>query len=79
MDPEVIIMVMGPTGSGKSTFVRLVTGDQTIRVGSGLSPGKTLLCISQKYGIREQALKHYSHGSSGPQSLPIPAYQIRNC
>ncbi|KAF8907866.1 hypothetical protein CPB84DRAFT_1959430 [Gymnopilus junonius] len=33
---EVIIMVMGPTGTGKSTFVRLLTNDNDIQIGHSL-------------------------------------------
>ena len=37
---EVIIAVMGATGSGKSTFVRLVTGNEKIVIGETLNPGE---------------------------------------
>jgi predicted GTPase len=34
------ILVMGLTGAGKSTFISKATGDDSIRVGSGLRSGK---------------------------------------
>lgn len=34
-----LVAVMGVTGSGKSTFVRLVTGCDTVHIGHGLKSG----------------------------------------
>ena len=44
---EKIIVVMGATGTGKSSFVRLVTGDPNVKVGHSLVSGDamdSLLC-----------------------------------
>lgn len=38
--PQVVIAVMGVTGSGKSTFIRNTTGRNDIFVGHGLNSGK---------------------------------------
>lgn len=38
--PEVVIAVMGITGAGKSTFIKLVTGRDDVVVGNRLSSGK---------------------------------------
>jgi ABC-type hemin transport system ATPase subunit len=40
-NPDIIIAVMGMTGAGKSTFIRRITGDQSIKVGHKLSSGKS--------------------------------------
>lgn len=37
---DILIAVMGATGAGKSTFVRLATGDNSIRVGQSLRSGQ---------------------------------------
>lgn len=37
---EVVIAVMGATGVGKSSFVRLVTGNTDIPIGHSLKSGK---------------------------------------
>jgi predicted GTPase len=42
---DVIVAIMGATGTGKSSFVRLVTGDETIIVGHGLHSCKQLLIV----------------------------------
>lgn len=34
--PDVRIAIMGPTGTGKSSLIRLLTGDETIVIGNGL-------------------------------------------
>jgi ABC-type sugar transport system ATPase subunit len=44
-NPEVVIAVMGMTGAGKSSFIRRITGDQSIKVGDTLHSGK---CITFK-------------------------------
>jgi ABC-type proline/glycine betaine transport system ATPase subunit len=36
---EVVVAVMGVTGSGKSTFIRNVTENKAISVGHGLESG----------------------------------------
>ncbi|MCJ1431797.1 hypothetical protein MMC27_001152 [Xylographa pallens] len=36
MDKRKLIAVMGPTGSGKSSFVRAITGCESVRIGRGL-------------------------------------------
>lgn len=38
--PWALIAVMGVTGAGKSTFIREVSGDQTVVVGDGLESCK---------------------------------------
>ncbi|KAH7400673.1 P-loop containing nucleoside triphosphate hydrolase protein [Phaeosphaeria sp. MPI-PUGE-AT-0046c] len=42
---EVFVAVMGPTGSGKSTFIQQVTGDRRCRIGKSL--------LSETQGIHE--------------------------
>ncbi len=37
-----IVVVMGPTGFGKSTFIQLVTGNQKASIGNGLGGGQSL-------------------------------------
>lgn len=39
---DVIVAVMGVTGTGKSSFIRLVTGDDSIKIGDGLQSGRLL-------------------------------------
>jgi hypothetical protein len=39
---DVIVAVMGVTGTGKSSFIRLVTGDDSIKIGEGLQSGRLL-------------------------------------
>jgi hypothetical protein len=34
--PEVVVAVMGVTGAGKSSFIRRVTGNDGVLIGSGL-------------------------------------------
>lgn len=41
-EDDIIIAVMGPTGSGKSTFVQAVTGNSDVRIGHGLRSGVLL-------------------------------------
>lgn len=33
------VLVMGMTGAGKSTYIKRVTGDESIRTGAGLAGG----------------------------------------
>lgn len=42
-EEEVVIAVMGVTGSGKSTFIRTMTGDGGVHVGHGLESGNSVL------------------------------------
>ena len=46
---DVVVAVMGVTGTGKSTFIRLVTGNDKIKVGERLQSGE-FLCSSY-YGV----------------------------
>jgi putative ribosome biogenesis GTPase RsgA len=39
MAQERVVAVMGVTGVGKSSFIKLVTGDESIRVGQNLVSG----------------------------------------
>jgi ABC-type proline/glycine betaine transport system ATPase subunit len=39
-NPDIVIAVMGMTGAGKSSFIRRITRDQSIRVGDTLHSGK---------------------------------------
>lgn len=34
-----VVVVMGTTGAGKSSLVRLATGDEDVHVGDGLKSG----------------------------------------
>ncbi|KAH6863571.1 P-loop containing nucleoside triphosphate hydrolase protein [Alternaria alternata] len=38
---DIIVAVMGVTGTGKSSFIRLVTGDNSIKIGEGLQSATT--------------------------------------
>lgn len=40
---EVVVAVMGVTGSGKSTFIRTMTGNLNVHVGHGLESGTYIL------------------------------------
>ena len=40
--PDIVIAVMGVTGAGKSSFIRRMTGDQSIKVGETLQSGKRI-------------------------------------
>ncbi|OBZ72263.1 GTP-binding protein A [Grifola frondosa] len=42
---DIIIAVMGPTGTGKSSFIKSVTGDETIQIGSSLNSS------TQEFGV----------------------------
>lgn len=48
--PEVAIAVMGPTGSGKSTFVNLVSGSD-LRVGKGLRSCTSIVQFSKPFNL----------------------------
>jgi ABC-type hemin transport system ATPase subunit len=37
-----ILAVLGVTGAGKSSFVRLVTGDSSIKIGQSYNSGKAI-------------------------------------
>jgi ABC-type thiamine transport system ATPase subunit len=39
---DIVVAVMGATGAGKSTFIRRVTGNDTVVVGDGLKSGERL-------------------------------------
>jgi ABC-type bacteriocin/lantibiotic exporter with double-glycine peptidase domain len=39
MDQKCVVLLLGETGSGKSTFAKLVTGELSIRISHGLEPG----------------------------------------
>jgi ABC-type transport system involved in cytochrome bd biosynthesis fused ATPase/permease subunit len=42
METPILIAVMGCTGAGKSSFVRLVTGNNEVKVGHHLTSSKSL-------------------------------------
>lgn len=42
---ERIIAVMGATGAGKSSLIRLVTENSEVAVGHGLTSGKNFLMV----------------------------------
>lgn len=42
---EVVIAVMGVTGSGKSTFIRAMTGNDSVHVGHGLESGNSIFAF----------------------------------
>lgn len=46
---DVTIAVMGPTGTGKSAFIKLVTGDQNITVGHGVHSETTEITLSNYF------------------------------
>jgi ABC-type proline/glycine betaine transport system ATPase subunit len=37
-----IIVFMGATGSGKSSLIRLATGDESVAIGNGLESSKSI-------------------------------------
>ncbi len=39
MAPSYIIAVMGVTGAGKSSFIKLVTGDASVKIGHSQESG----------------------------------------
>lgn len=43
---DVVIAVMGPTGVGKSSFVKLVSGRDDVSVGDRLVSGKKCLSLT---------------------------------
>jgi ABC-type thiamine transport system ATPase subunit len=43
METDVAVAVMGMTGVGKSTFIKMITGDEEISIGHGLVSGILLL------------------------------------
>jgi hypothetical protein len=45
MPPDVVIAVMGVTGVGKSSLIRLATGDESITVGDDLTSCKATLGV----------------------------------
>ena len=65
---EVVIAVMGVTGSGKSTFIRTMTGDDSVHVGHGLESGNSIL-FSEKTLILHMIIQ--IHRKSIPIDLLI--------
>jgi ABC-type lipoprotein export system ATPase subunit len=54
VESEIIIAVMGQTGSGKSRFIKQITGSDEITVGHGLHSGQSAstdrnVCLLLKY------------------------------
>lgn len=47
-NPEFVIAVMGPTGVGKSSFIRLVTGRDDVTVGDRLVSGERCLSLAKR-------------------------------
>ena len=45
MAPTHVLAVMGETGVGKSTFVKLVTGNKNIAIGHSMESGKEEIAI----------------------------------
>lgn len=39
---ENLVAVVGATGAGKSSFIKLVTGNNAVTVGHGLTSGKSI-------------------------------------
>jgi ABC-type hemin transport system ATPase subunit len=48
MDSTNVLAVMGITGAGKSTFIKLVTGDSTVKIGHGQTAGKHDAVVQRK-------------------------------
>lgn len=46
---EVVIAVMGVTGAGKSSFVKLATGDSNVKIGHGLNAGTQVTKVGPGY------------------------------
>ena len=46
--PEVVVAVMGVTGAGKSSFIRRVTENEEVLIGTGLRSSKFFLVRSPK-------------------------------
>ena len=54
MGPEEVgrvVLVMGATGSGKSSLVRLATGNPNVEVGESLRSGQSFICSSGLKGV----------------------------
>ncbi|KAI0292778.1 P-loop containing nucleoside triphosphate hydrolase protein [Russula brevipes] len=53
--PDAIVVIMGMTGSGKSSFIKLLTGDEEIEIGHGVSSQTSKIgvhCFSASDGRR---------------------------
>ena len=55
MDSEIIVPVMGVTGAGKSSFIKLVTGSSDILVGHGLAAGEF---VAQPHFVPAEIYRH---------------------
>ncbi|KAF2680394.1 hypothetical protein K458DRAFT_373693, partial [Lentithecium fluviatile CBS 122367] len=66
---DVIVAVMGATGTGKSSFVRLVTGDQSIVVGHGLQSTTTAV---KEYKFRYQGINFVLIDTPGFDDTNVP-------
>lgn len=53
-----LIAVMGVTGTGKSSFIRLVTGDESIKVGETLESGELQIGCSMADLLADNDKKH---------------------
>lgn len=78
--PWALIAVMGVTGSGKSTFIRRVSGDDTIVVGDGL---KSCWCRSDSVStpstdgtLGTSELKGYSFYYAGYNINLVDRYKL---
>jgi len=62
---DVVIAVMGPTGAGKSSFVRAATGDNSVDVGHTLQSGRLKNTIKKQILRAISDAKHQRPPSSG--------------
>jgi predicted GTPase len=54
---DIIIALMGETGSGKSSFIKRITGSDTVKIGHGLNSGPLVLSERRNVTDTEQKLR----------------------
>jgi GTPase SAR1 family protein len=68
-NPDIVIAVMGMTGAGKSSFIRRITRDQSIRVGDTLHSGK------HNHFFKESAPKCYPGLTGSTETEEVTSYR----
>ncbi|KAK3380779.1 P-loop containing nucleoside triphosphate hydrolase protein [Podospora didyma] len=72
---DVVIAVMGATGSGKSTFIKLVTQRQDIKIGDTLSSETDCVC---SYNFTHEGVKYVLVDTPGYDDSSRPDSEITN-